>query len=281
MSTAINIQITNSCINCLRCKDVCPSEVFVYEKLIIAKHSENCIECGHCIGVCPIKPLGAIEHSSFKPENIVEVDFNKYPSAEQMMEIIKGRRSNRSFTKKSVPQDKLDQIIQAAYLAPTATNTRNIRCVQVTDPKTLREITDFTMGTFSKILKLVDNAVVRYILKRFAPTIYRYIPTFKQMLHDHNNGGDPILRNATSAIFFYSPKNSRFGVEDSNLAYQNASLMAEALGISQVYTGFICTAIKQNKQRYINKLLKIDGHIHAGMALGIPKHRISRTYRKP
>lgn len=58
-----------------------------------------------------------------------------------------------------------------------------------------------------------------------------------------------------------------------NLAYQNASLMAECLGVSQFYTGFVCSAIEQDKKGTLEKKLGIDGKIYAGMALGMPAFR--------
>lgn len=49
--------------------------------------------------------------------------------------------------------------------------------------------------------------------------------------------------------------------------------MAEVLGVSQFYTGFLCTAIKEDKTESITKYLGIDGVVHAGMALGMPEFK--------
>ena len=49
--------------------------------------------------------------------------------------------------------------------------------------------------------------------------------------------------------------------------------MAESLGVSQFYTGFVCTAIKQDGKHRINQLLGISDVIYAGMALGMPEFR--------
>lgn len=42
------------------------------------------------------------------------------------------------------------------------------------------------------------------------------------------------------------PRRAACGAEDANLAYQNASLTAESLGVSQVYMGFVLTAVRQD-----------------------------------
>lgn len=67
-----------------------------------------------------------------------------------------------------------------------------------------------------------------------------------------------------------------FGATDTNLAYQNASLMAECLGVGHFYIGLVCAAIQQDKKNRIARLLGIDGKIQAGMALGMPEFSFSK-----
>ena len=53
--------------------------------------------------------------------------------------------------------------------------------------------------------------------------------------------------------------------------------MAEALGVAQFYTGFVCTAAGMNRKKELQKLLGIEGcTIHAGMALGMPSFRFDK-----
>lgn len=100
----------------------------------------------------------------------------------------------------------------------------------------------------------------------------RYLPLFKKMQERFKQGDDKILRGATAVILIHTPTWNRFGAEDSNLAYQNGSLMAESLGIGQFYGGFVLTAVRQRKGE-MEKMLGIDGKICAVMALGVPKFR--------
>lgn len=72
---------------------------------------------------------------------------------------------------------------------------------------------------------------------------------FPEMRREYAGGNDRILRGATAVLLIHAPKESRFGAEDANLAYQNASLMAEALGVSQIYMGFVLTAVRQDRKR--------------------------------
>ena len=81
---------------------------------------------------------------------------------------------------------------------------------------------------------------------------------------------DLILREAKTLILIHTPYANRFGAADANLAYQNGSLMAESLGVSQIYTGFVLSALAQDKKCKFLKSIGIQGKVHAGMALGMP-----------
>ena len=93
------------------------------------------------------------------------------------------------------------------------------------------------------------------------------------LISEFDKGNDLILRGATAVILIHTPSESRFGCQDANLAYQNGSLMAESLGVAQFYTGFVCSAVEQDRNRRLAKMLGISGKIRAGMALGIPAFR--------
>ena len=143
----------------------------------------------------------------------------------------------------------------------------------ITDPEKIRLITEFTVGLLSSNVKKLNNPFLKPFLKRIMPDAYRYVPLFSRLRRELENGNDPIIRNATAVMLIHTPKSNRFGYADANLAYQNGSLMAETLGVSQFYMGFVCAAIKQEKKGTLAKLLGIDGVIHSAMALGIPVFR--------
>lgn len=265
----INID-QETCIKCGKCVRVCPSDIFTQEKsgdAIGLAHTESCIVCGHCVDVCP---TGSVLHSEFPPEKVHVIDYEKMPTPEQVMLLIKSRRSNRTITQKPVPREMLEQIVEAANCAPTATNAQTLSFTVITDPAKLRQVSDYTIGVFDSLAKLLLNPVVKCVLKPFMKDVYKYVPVFDRLKKEHQAGNDPILRKATALLIIHTPKSNRFGSEDANLAYQNASLMAQSLGVSQIYMGFVLTAIRQEGKDTLAKMLGIDGKIQAIMALGIP-----------
>ncbi|MEG2514225.1 MAG: nitroreductase family protein [Bacteroidaceae bacterium] len=271
----------NTCIKCGKCVKVCPSGIFTQSKATEAVglvNIETCIGCGHCEDVCP---TGSVRHSEFPIEKVHSIDYSQMPTPEQTMLLLKARRSNRTLTSKPIPADALDKILEAAHCAPTATNAQTVSFTLVTNPQELKRISDYTIRIFDGVAKMLLNPLVKFALKPFLSSVYKYVPMFEDLKKAHVAGEDPILRKATAVLFIHTPKSNRFGCEDSNLAYQNASLMAESLGISQVYMGFVLTAIKQDKKKELAKMFGIDGSIHAIMALGIPTFRYANyTDRK-
>lgn len=269
MNRTIQIE-KESCIKCGKCAQVCPSEIMIQDKgtkEINLIQLDHCIGCGHCVDVCPTE---SVNHSDFPAEHVHTIDYAQMPTPEQVMLLIKSRRSNRTITSKPVPQESLNQIVEAARCAPTATNARLVSFTLITDPEKLLQVSNFTIGVFNSLAKLLLNPAVKLLLKPFMKEIYHYVPVFENLKQEHAEGKDPILRKATALLIIHTPKSNRFGCEDANLAYQNASLMAQSLGISQVYMGFVLTAIKQDRKKAFNQITGIEGNVQAIMALGIP-----------
>lgn len=265
------------CIKCGKCIKVCPSKIFVWSsdgfgRSVNIENSQNCIKCGHCAAACP---AGAVEHSLFPQEKVHKIDYDKMPSSQEVMLLCRARRSNRALTAKRVPQEAIERILEAANSAPTASNLQQLEYTVVTSPAKIKAIIEFVLGYFGSMLALLENPLLKPLVKAVAGEgALRYAKVFKRIKEAYSKGDDQILRGARCVIFIHAPKSSRFADADANLAYQNGSLMAESLGISQIYTGFVCTAAKKRKGK-LEAMLGIDGNrrIVAGMALGIPEFR--------
>lgn len=259
---------------------VCPSRIFTQEEPkaeVQTVHPETCIVCGHCVAACP---TDSVIHSGFPAEKVHRIDRADLPSPEQVMLLMKIRRSNRAFTTDPVPEAYLDMILEAAHRAPTASNQQQVAFTLVTDPEKLHMISAGVIDIFAKMAKRLDNTIIKGILKPFMPGVYKYLNKFQYITSEFDKGNDLILRNAKAVIFIHTPKESRFGCQDANLAYQNASLMAESLGVSQFYTGFVCTGIKMDNSKNILKNLGINDTVQAGIALGMPDFKFSKYIDK-
>lgn len=278
----ISLAIENeSCIRCGKCVKVCPAYILTQEApkaSIGVRNVKNCISCGHCVDVCPTL---SVLHSDFPAEKVHVLKRETLPTPEQTIELIRARRSNRAFSKKQVPMESLKQIVEAAYLAPTANNGQELSFTLITDRDVLQKVIQFTIEIYEETIKKLTNPLLKPLINLTAPHAKEALPKLKGVVKTHHRGVDIILREATAILFIHAPESSTFGRQDANLAYQNGSLMAESLGVSQFYTGFVCSATDLDKKERLAKLLGIKGKIHAGMALGMPAFKYPRyTDRK-
>ena len=265
-----------SCIRCGKCVRVCPAGIMVQERKggeVGLEHTDSCIVCGHCVDVCP---TGSVIHSVFPPDKQHIIDYSMLPSPEQVMLLIKSRRSNRVLTSAAVTAEMLDRIVEAASYAPTASNSQQVSFTVITDAEKLRQISGFTIGVFDSIGKRLMNPALKWALKPFLKDVYALIPALRRLKHEHEAGNDPILRKATALLVFSTPPSYDFGSEDSNLAYQNASLMAQSLGVSQIYMGFVLRAVKEGGGDKFARITGIDGKVNAIMALGMPAFKYAK-----
>ncbi|WP_297624184.1 nitroreductase family protein [uncultured Rikenella sp.] len=264
---------SSTCIRCGRCVAVCPSRILTQAEPkapVGIERPETCIVCGHCVAACP---TGAVTHTEFPAEKVHPVDRNALPTAEQVLELCRARRSNRALIDRPVPRDLLEQIVEAAHRAPTASNRQEVSFIVVTDPEKLKQIIQLTLDTFDGVRRKLENPVLRPLLRRVVPQVYAYLPAFRRLIEAWGRGEDLVLRGAQAVVFICAPADSRFGVTDTNLAYENGSLMAESLGVSQIYTGFVLSAMKQDRKGRFAQLLGVGKgrKVYAGMALGMPK----------
>ena len=104
----------------------------------------------------------------------------------------------------------------------------------------------------------------------------RWVGQFELTAENMQKGIDTILYNAPVLVLFHAGKHIRFAEANANLALQNATFAACALGLGSFYTGYVVSACTHDSA--IPSLLHLpQGHrIYAGLTLGYPKIGFSR-----
>lgn len=144
----------------------------------------------------------------------------------------------------------------------------------------LQILSRFVADTYKHIIHILQNPLLKPFLRRFRPQYYDNLPFMLNVVAEYDKGNDIILRKARTVILICTDQRDFFGATNADLAYQNMSLMAETLGVSQFYAGFLCSAIRLKKGG-LEQLLGIKGKIHAAMALGIPKVKFNNYVERP
>ena len=272
------------------CALVCPKGIFVQrEKLTIPEliNKETCIACGHCVAVCP---QNAVQHAEFPPTTIRAIPFEQMPTTEQVLTLLKSRRSIRAFRDKPLARDTLETIIQGARFAPSGHNSQSTEFLVVQDRAVLNEVSAAVIEYLKFEIKRFANPIFRTVAlaadRELAESGLREIPGFKRMIQMFESGDDPILNGAPVLLAFHARRTVGFGDVNAQLALQNASLVAHALGIGHFYTGWVLSPCRAPMARAWNRripnMLGIppDNNLYGALALGYPIPRFKNMIER-
>jgi nitroreductase/NAD-dependent dihydropyrimidine dehydrogenase PreA subunit len=274
------------------CTRVCPQGIFIQrEKLAIPElvDEEGCIVCGHCLAICP---QGAISHSEFQPTAIRALQFEQMPSTEQVMELLKTRRSIRAFRDKPLEKENIERIIDGARFAPSGHNSQSTEFLVVQDRAVLSKVSATVIEYLKFEIGRFGNPFFRSLAlladRELAESGLHEIPGFRRMTKQFESGADPILNGAFALLVFHAPRTVVFGDVNAQLALQNASLVAHSLGIGHFYTGWLLSPCRAPMARAWNRripdLLGIPpgNTLYGALALGYPIPRFKKLIeRKP
>jgi nitroreductase/Pyruvate/2-oxoacid:ferredoxin oxidoreductase delta subunit len=287
VSIMATIQIdAERCRKCGKCVQVCPTLFEQDAKGTIPRllDTTRCNECGHCVAMCPGE---AIAHSSFPTGSISPIHSERLPDTTQLLELLRSRRSIREFRPKPVERALIEQIIAGARCAPSAHNVQSTQYIVVQDPTVLKQIVELTMAQYQWWRNLLNNPLVRAITRLTMGATRQAMlnglsENFTALIDRHQQGDDPILRDAPTLLIFHADRHADFAGVNANLALQNASLVCETLKLGAFYTGYVVAGSHYNAR--LAKLLKLprDHKIYAGLAIGYPRfHYQNWIERKP
>jgi nitroreductase len=248
---------------------------------------ESCIACGQCVAICP---QGAISHSEFPATTIQPIQFEQIPTSDQVMALLKTRRSIRAFRDKPLAKETLEKIIDGARFAPSGHNSQSTEFLVVQDREVLNQISAMTIGYLKFEIKRFSNPFFKTLAlladRELAKSGLHEIPRFKRMVQMFESGADPILNGAPVLLAFHAHRAKGFGDVNAQLALQNASLVAHSLGVGHFYTGWVLSSgrapMARAWNRRIPRLIGIptDHILHGALALGYPIPRFKNTIER-
>ncbi len=88
------------------------------------------------------------------------------------LELIKKRQSVRKYTSRPVEPEKLHRCLEAARLAPSASNSQPWRVVVVDDPELVKKVAQATIGPLSTFNNFVSQApvIIALIIEKMTAT---------------------------------------------------------------------------------------------------------------
>ena len=262
------------------CAMACPRGILEQEEKrtlpqIVAADLEHCFLCGQCVSICP---SGAISHSHF-PEGTVTPTRSEYlPTYDQVLELIHSRRSKRLFKDKPVERDAIEKVLEAARFAPSGHNEQTTEFIVVQGKENVHEIGALTAKGIRRMVMPFRYAIGRMMMRlvmgsRGAEYVAKLAPEMEGLVDLFNSGTDWLVRDAPLLILFCadSAGGSHMSI-NANLAVQNATLAAEALGLGSMYAGFVMTANDYGGGRIAKHVSLPETHkIYGALIMGYPR----------
>jgi nitroreductase/NAD-dependent dihydropyrimidine dehydrogenase PreA subunit len=271
---------TSKCKKDGLCTMVCPRRIFIQrdkQSFPALVDPDDCIACGQCVAICP---QGAVKHPAF-PSNVLHpIQFERMPAPDQVMELLKTRRSIRAFRDKPIEKADIETIINGARFAPSGHNSQSTKFLVVQDRAVLDEVSATVIEYLKFEIRRFSNPFFKGMAllgnRESAESGLREIPGFQKKVRMFESGLDPILNGAPALLAFYSRQSVGYGDVNAQLALQNASLVAHSLGIGHFYTGWVIAPgrapLARAWRQRIPSILGISPEykLHGALALGYP-----------
>ena len=149
---------TITCKGCSACGDVCPRhilEVEVTDKskyaVVNSDRSRLCMYCGQCAAVCPTSSLVV---SGLNPNEFGPIQ-SQAINDEQLLVMMKQRRSVRRYKNEPIPRKTLDRIVEAVHLAPTGTSSRTTGIIIIDESEKIKALSELTYKQYEPAHKII------------------------------------------------------------------------------------------------------------------------------
>lgn len=248
------------CIHCNVCIENCPAHILENSStgIPMINNCQMCIKCGHCSALCP---TGAFNHLyAANDKNIIpkENKINK-DTAELFM---RSRRSIRSYKDITVSHEKIEEVLNMAIVAPTASNSQNISYLVIDKKELLLKIAEHTVEWMEQEVK--NNSDYHFSL----PT---HINAWRNLKID------TILRQAPVLILALADKDFVNGRQNAISQLSYLELYAPVIGLGSCWAGLLEKCVFSHYQPLLD-VLSLPGTkaVVAAIMLGYPKYKFQK-----
>lgn len=240
---------TNKCIGCGMCVKVCVAYNIAISNKKAKTVSDDCLMCGQCTAICPKKAISISGYTTGQ----IDKSRDTRLKPDEILEVIRFRRTIRQFKQKEIPKEVIEQILEAGRLTHTAKNMQDVSFVVLNKEK--NRVEQMAVSLFRKLKPLAD--------------------LFSPMARNRKIDEHFFFFHAPIAIVILA-KNKTNGI----LAAQNMEFAAEAHGLGVLYSGYFTMAA--NASHKIRNAIKVPKGKSAAMTLvlGYPDVKFLRSVQR-
>ena len=104
----------DKCIGCKRCAAICIRDSIVIVDKKAVYNGNDCFCCYQCYSICPKNAISLIDFPEFKMEPIA----NEHVTYDDLMKLLKDRRSIRWFTDEKVTRGEFEKLFAVGGYTP-------------------------------------------------------------------------------------------------------------------------------------------------------------------
>lgn len=183
-----------------------------------------------------------------------------------MLDFIKSRRSTRKFKSEMVPDELIEQVVEAGRYAPSGGNSQSTHFIVIENKEILDKLADLAKAEFAKM--------------EIKPDTYK---SLVNSIQASRNGKYVFHYNCPVLIVTANKKDYGNNIADCACALENMMLMANALDLGSVWI---------NQLRWLNENpvlleamreigLEDDERVYGALALGYADSEDGLPSRKP
>ncbi|MBN2568633.1 MAG: nitroreductase family protein [Deltaproteobacteria bacterium] len=284
MVIEINRELCNGCKLCVK---ICPPGVLA---VIDGKASlkEDCsLKCGHCEAICPMDAVRvydpdtkALKLSTMKDKD-EWLDYGNFDK-ESLVQLMRSRRSCRTFTGNSVDRDVLEDLVKIGITAPSGSNSQRWTFTILDNRPSVIELAEGVARFMNHLNRMSERMFLRLFSKIFMrDALGKYYRGYYKMVRAslqqwEENHIDRLFFGAPAVILVGMKPGASCPCEDALLASQNILLAAHAMGLGTCLIGIAVEAIKRDPA--IKKIIgiPIEERVYAVIAIGVPGEKFAR-----
>jgi nitroreductase/NAD-dependent dihydropyrimidine dehydrogenase PreA subunit len=252
------------CKRDLVCVEECPGMLIVFNKdqilpMPIEDAEEFCINCGHCVAVCP---HGALSLKTMPTNECKPMEKDWALTPRQVSNLLKSRRSIRTYREKPVERATIEALIDVARYAPSGHNSQPVHWLVINDAQEIQRLAGLVSGWLGYMIKEQPALAGELNMDR--------------VLKAWEAGKDRICRNAPVLIVAHAEKDDRTAPQACTIALTYLEIAAPAHGLGSCWAGYF-NAAALFWPPLQEALALPQGHAPFGaMMIGYPKHEYHR-----
>ncbi|MBQ9407619.1 MAG: nitroreductase family protein [Desulfovibrio sp.] len=246
------------CVHCGLCLQDCVLGILAFDAdehpHYVPGGESQCVGCQHCMAICP---TGALSFGEKNPQNSTPVG---YGNSDDLLQLIKSRRSVRHYKEENVPEETLRKLAGMLPYIPTGGNADNLFFSVIA---TREKMDALRKTTYAKIQAMPNPSGFQLAARE----------AFQQ-------GKDIIYRGAPAMISVAIDRTKTIaGCEtaDPIIALSYFELYAQSMGLGTLWCDMAVTIAKQVPDVYALLEIPSQYELNYTILFGLPAISYART----